>query len=398
MLGFDQEPQRSCGLGLLGAGLVLGSYWLLWGSVDGFVNAIDHGEQLFGDFQRFYYPMGEVLFAEKWPVRGYYYTSFFALGLSLVVLLPLAAATVLWGFLQGGWVAAFYYISGRYLLGLSARGMLVYLLLLLASFPLLHNFKWGQVSVLVTLGIVAAFALHQQGRSALGGIALALVTCIKYYPGAFVVYFLIRRDGRFLAAFGIGLLGFYCLLPAALLGLGDWWYFERASAQSLPEAARLLRDFNTQYFVHVLNRWGQPLGYRLGEIDARCVAACRGAGLLRQLRCGVVVAQARNRASGGASRGVVISCLCRLWCRLRGPTTSSSLPFCQAALWMALGEARAHWLWRVPVVCSAVLASGYCFALFPSWRLYNGVGALWVADVALLCALYGLVLRRGLRQ
>ena len=68
----------------------------------------------------------------------------FALGLSLVALLPLAAATVLWGFLQVGWAAVFYYVSGRYLLGLSARGMLVYLLLLLASFPLLHNFKWGR--------------------------------------------------------------------------------------------------------------------------------------------------------------------------------------------------------------------------------------------------------------
>ena len=100
----------------------------------------------------------------------------------------------------------------------------------------------GQVSVLVTLGIVSALALHQQGRSALGGIALALVTCIKYYPGAFVIYFFVRRDGRFLAAYGAGLLGFYGLLPAALLGPVDWWYFERASAQSLPEAARLLRD------------------------------------------------------------------------------------------------------------------------------------------------------------
>ena len=70
LLGFDQEPHRSFGLGLLGAGLMFGSYWLLWGSVDGFVNAIDHGEQPFGDFRRFYYPMGEVLFAEKWPVRG----------------------------------------------------------------------------------------------------------------------------------------------------------------------------------------------------------------------------------------------------------------------------------------------------------------------------------------
>ena len=317
---------------------MLGSYWLLWGSIDGFVNAIDHGEQLFGDFRRFYYPMGEVLFAEKWPIRGYYYTSFFALGLSLVALLPLAAATVLWGFLQVGWAAVFYYVSGRYLLGLSARGMLVYWLLLLASFPLLHNFKWGQVSVLVTLGVVAAFALHQRGRSALGGIALALVTCIKYYPGAFVVYFLIRRDGRFLAAFGIGLLGFYCLLPAALLGPADWWYFERASAQSLPEAARLLRDFNTQYFVHVLNRWGQPLGYRLGEST---LDVLRLAGVLVFCANSVAVwwLHKREIAHRAALSAAALFLALPFVVQTSWPHYFVFLPFCQAALWVALGEA-----------------------------------------------------------
>ena len=397
MFSFTKEPQRSCGLGLLGAGLMLGSYWLLWGSVAGFVNAIDHGALLFGDFRRFYYPMGEVLFAEKWPVRGYYYTSFFALSLCLIALLKLAAATVLWGVLQVGWAAALYWISGRYLLKLSAQGLLVYFLLLLASFPLLHNFRWGQVSVLVTLGIVSAFALHQQGRSALAGIALALVTCIKYYPGAFVVYFLMRRDRCFLAAYGAGLLGFYGLLPAALLGPVDWWYFERASAQSLPEAARLLRDLNTQYFVHVLSRWGQPLGYRLSEST---LDVLRVVGVLVFCANSVAVwwLNKRNIAHRVALSAVALFIALPFVVPTSWPHYFVFLPFCQTALWVMLGEARAHWLWRVPVAFSAVLASGYCFALFPSWRLYNGIGALWVADAALLCSLYGLALRRRLRS
>ena len=82
-----------------------------------------------------------------------------------------------------------------------------------------------------------------------------------------------------------------------------------------------------------------------------------------------------------------------------GPHYFVFLPFCQATLWVVLGDARAHCLWRVLIVCSAMLTSGYCFALFSSWRSYRReVGALWVADAALLCSLYGLALRRGLRS
>ena len=214
--------------------------------------------------------------------------------------------------------------------------------------------------MLVTLGIVAAFALHQRGRSALGGIALALVTCIKYYPGAFVVYFLICRDRRFLAAFGVGLLGFYCLLPAALLGVGDWWYFERASAQSLPEAARLLRDFNTQYFVHVLNRWGQPLGYRLGEST---LDVLRLVGVLVFCANSVVVWWLHKRKIAhreGAIRVVVISRLAVCWCRLRGPITSSSCPFAKRALWRGV--------WRGPSAL-AVASTGCVLGGAGEWVL-----------------------------
>lgn len=392
---IDREMQRNFGIGLLFVGLVLCSYGLIWGSVDGFVRAIDHDEHLFSDFRRFYYPMGEVLFAERWPVGGYYYTSFFALGLSAVALLPVSAAVYFWGVVQVGWVAVFYYVSGRWLLGISGRDMLFYLILLLTSFPLLHNFKWGQVSVLVTLGIVLAFVCHQQGRSVLGGVALALVTCIKYYPVVLVVYFLIRRDWRLLIAFGAGLVGFYCLLPAVLLGPSDWWYFERASIDSLPGTTLLLDDFNTQYFPHVINRLGFPLGYRLSEST---VGILRFVGILVFLANSGIVwwLHQRDVTHKMALSATALMLSLPFIIQTSWPHYFVYLPFCQATLWLGISATKTSiWtlnLLRAPLLFSVVIANAYFFALLPSWRLYNGMGFLWLGDVALLCALYGLVI------
>ncbi|MEE3257802.1 MAG: glycosyltransferase family 87 protein [Candidatus Latescibacterota bacterium] len=386
--------QRNFGMGLLLVGLVLYSYGLIWGSVDGFVRAIDHDEYLFSDFRRFYYPMGEGLFEERWPVGGYYYTSFFALGLSVVAFLPIGAAVYFWGVMQVGWVAVFYYVSGRWLLGISGRGMVFYLLLLLTSFPLLHNFKWGQVSVLVTLGIALAFVYHQQGRSVLGGVVLALVTGVKYYPGLFVVYFLIRRDWRLLIAFGAGLVGFYYLLPAALLGPSDWWYFERAAVDSLPGATLLLDDFNTQYFPHVINRLGFPLGYRLSEST---VGILRFVGILVFLANSGIAwwLQQREVAHKVALSATVLLLSLPFIIQTSWPHYFVYLPFCQVALWLEISAAKTSiWtlrLLRMPLLFSVVITNAYFFALLPSWRLYNGMGLLWLGDVALLCALYGLV-------
>ena len=360
--------------------------------MEGFVRAIDHDEQLFSDFQDFYYPMGEVFFADQWPVGGYYYTSFFALGLSVVALLPISEAVYFWGVMQVGWVAAVYYVSGR-LLGVAGRGLLCYLLLLLTSFPLLHNFKWGQVSVLVTLGIIAIFVAHQQDRSILGGVVLALITCIKYYPVVFVIYFLIRRDWHLLIAFAVGAVVFYCALPVVLLGPSAWWNFERASIDSLPGTALLLDNINTQYFAHVVNRWGFPLGYNL---SASAVGVLRLVGLLILGVNSALLWWLHHREvklQTALSATALLLCL-PFVVQTSWPHYFVYLPFCQAALWLGVGGVASNWLrrlLRVSLLFSILLANAYFFALLPSWRIYNGMGLLWLADASLLCTLYGLL-------
>ena len=361
--------RRQAILGVLSAELVLVSYWLIWRSVDGFVRAIDHDEQLFSDFRRFYYPMGKVLLEEMWPVGGYYYPSFFALWLSVVALLPLGAAVDLWGILQVGLVGVFFAVS-------------------------------GQVSVLMVLGAVLAFALPRRGRSAWGGVVLALVTCIKYYPGVFAVDFLLRRDWRAVAGFAAGLLGFYVLVPLVFLGPSGWWYFERASLQSLPGAALLLDDFNTQYFPHVIKRLGVPLGY---EVSALLL------GVLRYVGVAVFVGNCflvrwlyrRDVAHKVALAATALLLALPFIVQTSWPHYFVYLPFCQAALWLEVrGVDTGAWKCRLIqglIVFSTLVASAYFFALFPSWRIYNGMGLLWLSDAVLLAAFYGwaLIQRRS---
>ena len=390
---LNRAAQRHLGLGVLGSGLVLLSYGLIWGSVDGFVQALDHDDRLFSDFLRFYYPMGEVLFAEEWPVAGYYYTSFFALGLSVVALLPSSLALYLWGVLQLVWVVALFYVSGRWLLKLSGRGLLLFSLMTMTSLPLLHNFKWGQVSVLMTLGILLAFALHRQGRGEYGGVVLALATCVKYYPGVFIVYFLIRRDWRLVFAFGLGLMAFYCLLPMICLGPSGWWYFEWGAIQSLPVPALLLNDFNTQYFPHVVNRLGFPLGYRL---SAGTVDLMKWLGVLVFIANSILIwwMQQRDLAYKTALSAAALLLSLPFIVQTSWPHYFVYLPFCQSALWLALAAARIRtWIRRLlyaPIVFSAVLSSTYFFALLPNWRFYNGMGFLWLSDSVLLGVWFGL--------
>jgi len=390
---LNREAQRHLGLGLLGVGLVLLSYGLIWGSVDGFVEALDHDDRLFSDFRRFYYPMGEVLFSEEWPVAGYYYTSFFALGLSVVALLPSSPAVYVWGALQLVWVVSLFCVAGRWLLGLTGRGLVIFSLVITTSLPLLHNFKWGQVSVLMTLGILSAFALHRQGRSEYGGVVLALATCVKYYPGVFVVYFLIRRDWRLVFAFGLGSLAFYCLLPMIFIGPSGWWYFEWGAIQSLPASALLLNDFNTQYFPHVINRLGFPLGYRLSAVT---VDLLRWLGLLVFITNSILIwwIQQRDLAYKTALSAAALLLSLPFIVQTSWPHYFVYLPFCQSALWLALAAAKIRiWVRRLlyaPIVFSAVLSSAYFFALLPNWRFYNGMGLLWLSDLALLGSWFGL--------
>lgn len=83
--------------------------------------------------------------------------------------------------------------------------------------PLLSAVVRGQPSVPGLSLAVLGLALHAQGKPARAGLCLAAASVVKLFPAAWIALLLFQGRGR-TAAFGIGFLILFLLLPAVRLG------------------------------------------------------------------------------------------------------------------------------------------------------------------------------------
>ena len=171
-------------------------YRILWGSVDGFVQSIDFCDKLFCDFVVYYYEMGRTILTTKVPTPGFYYSPLFAISLAFFSAWDMETAVVLWGVVIVATTAGLGILSYRTAPPESRVTIAGFMLLFLTSFPILHNFKWGQVSVLLVLLVVASLVAYERKHVVPSALLLALAVSIKYFPIIFVVYFIIHRDWK----------------------------------------------------------------------------------------------------------------------------------------------------------------------------------------------------------
>jgi len=368
---------------LLVLAAVFAYYRWLWGSLAAFGTSVDHYD-LFCDFVRHYHPMGHRILAFPYPIEGFYYSAFFALALWPIGLLKLPAATWAWGILQVLLAAALGILSiGPWSRRGSWRTALA-VLLFVTSMPVLHNYKWGQVSVLVTLGVLASLWAYASGRDAAAGALLAACASVNYYAAWFVVFYVLRRRWKAVGAFAAT--GVVCLavVPAIVLGPATVWQFHREAFENVRAIASLVaQDWNSQFFPHVLLRW-------LGTVDAPgTVRALAMAGWLVGAAAAAVVWLLRRQESRDAS---ALS-MAALFLALPFLVTTSwphylvYLPFCQLAVISGLltrpsGPLKAGLLAASAV--SIAFASVFAFNAVHEWSVYARSGALFVADVLLM--------------
>jgi len=198
---------------------VLIYYYFRWGSLGNFVSAIDHCDLLFCDFSRVFYKMGGAIFSQQIPSRGFYYSPFAAIIFSLWGFQPPNIALITWG------IAQLITSVGLFLYWLPAMQRskfsfrLFYLFLSLTAFPLLHNFKWGQVSAIITLAIFLTMELYQAQKWIWAAFWLAFSVAFKFYPAIFVLYFVFKRDLKFLIAFAFFLFLLGIVIPTVVTGI-----------------------------------------------------------------------------------------------------------------------------------------------------------------------------------
>jgi len=83
----------------------------------------------------------------------------------------------------------------------SRAHVLLYVMLVLCSMAVVHNFRWGQFSSIVVVCVLAALVLYERGHRTSVGALIALGAAVKIWPGLLLIYFLIKRDWRVIGGF-----------------------------------------------------------------------------------------------------------------------------------------------------------------------------------------------------
>jgi len=359
-------------------------YFITWGSLQNFNQKFDTCESLFCDFIIHYYPTAQSVFESKEPVYGYLYSPFFAILTSPLANLPIESATQIWGIIQII-LTLLLFIAPLSTLQLdSLKRQLIYTGIFFTSLPVLHNFKWGQVSALMPLTIIAAWIAHQKGKPIWAGILLGFSTSIKYYPGIFILYFLLKKDKHTVFSFILTCFVLLFLLPIFILGFDGWFNFMNVAIQKLSILSDTISNPNTQYFPYVL--------IRLLDIDTSRLFVIKA---LRYFSLGIALFNIvllwlvnKNKLD---SNGLISISL--LFCTLPFLIETSwhhyfiFLPFLQISFLLFEGKI---WL-KILSILSIILSSIFIFNFFPNWESYTKWGFSLFSSLAILISLYLLI-------
>jgi len=365
---------------LLFYGLAYEDFEALFGSLD------FNGPSVFEDFTGPYMQTGAEVLTTGQPAPGFYYPPFFAI---LLAALPADSGGVsvwIWFAVQIFAAAAVIVLPFLVLRRPSFQATGLYLVAALSSFPLLHNFHWGQVSTILVALILAALLAYQRGMRHTAALLFALAISIKVYPLLFLPIFVVVRDLRFVLQ--VVLWSLFCsfAVPFAALGVPETFEFFADAYYGIERAQENLwvNSPGKQFLPVVVLRW-------LGSPEATNAAALALNGLGWAIYSGAlfVIHKRRETGPGAVTWGFVLVFLC-LPALL--PTSWAHyfvyLPFCQLFLLVELFDGRrmGNIMWGLGVLlilASMFVASMFLFRLIADHEAYALHGWLLAADVVL---------------
>jgi hypothetical protein len=379
-----------------------------WTTLQDFVTAIDHGEVLFADFVNHYYPTVAGGLRHGAPAGGFFYPAGFAALLAPLALLGPSAARLVWGAVQ---LASVVYVATSLVQLAAPRRPWLALLgtaLTVTSIPVLHNLKWGQVSLPILAAASAAFVLHGRGERGRPAAFLGIAAAIKGYPLVFLAWFVARRDTSFLARAGVACVATLVVLPALVMGPMHALAFQRISTGAVMGAADgVLRDFNSQYAPAVLGRyWG---GWDATAADVRAMGELGAMAALVSV-AGLVMVVACSKAPRIAERRnllgfVLIACTVPFWLRTSWSHYFVHLPLAQVLLAAMLGDrdprrARGREVLVLLVLLAPSVFLSNVLGLFASrgWWYYANAGSLFFANALVLLAYAGVIIDAHVRH
>ncbi len=382
---------------------------LKWHTTRELVVAIDHGDLLFADFVHHYYPTVTDGLRQGAPAGGFFYPAGFAALLAPLALVGPTTAKLVWGALQLACIA--YAATTLVRAAVPERPLLALVgtALTVTSIPVLHNLKWGQVSLPILAAVGAACVQYTRGRRNVPAVLLAIAAGIKGYPLAFLGTYVARRDTSFVGRTLAACLFTLVVWPAIVMGPAHALFFQRVSTNAVMGAADgVLKDFNSQYAPAVLGRYSG--GWDAMAVDVRAMGELGCIAALVAI-AGLVWVVARSKAPRLAERSdllsfVLIACSVPFWLRTSWSHYFVHLPLAQVLLAGMLAErprgerGRARDLLVLFVLVAPSVFLSNVLGLFASegWWYFANAGSLFFANALVLLACAYVVVDAAVRR
>jgi hypothetical protein len=249
-----------------------------WPSYEAFSRAVDASCMVpYCDFTLFYYKQARVIRQDANPVKKYFYSPTFALLLTPLAVLSKEQAQNAWAWFQAASLLLLIVASGLCLRGFSPALQPLLLALTLTSYPVLHNWKWGQANTTFVALVVLSFALLQRQLLAAAALALALVAACRYYPAVYALSFITRGRYRALIWFALACVLLLIAWPALAMGAEQALHFYRESRNAMAQANStwVVTISSSQYLPSTVARLARA--WHLGNVGTRGLwASCAG--------------------------------------------------------------------------------------------------------------------------
>ena len=234
--------------------------WIYFRSYDAFMLALDRASALgpchdangvrpLCDFANHYYPQGLALAKAPVVVHGFYYSAFFAVCMRALATFGYPIAQWLWGATLVAATLVLLFAPLSRVFRTSLRGCLIYGVIFACALPIWHDLAFGQLSAITTALILHSLLAYAQRRPVLSALLIGLATSIKFYPGLFLVYFVIRRDWRAVGMALVVVVVCMGIVPFLLLGDAGFLVFHRSLGVALDQFANFIATSPFSNFI-----------------------------------------------------------------------------------------------------------------------------------------------------
>ncbi|MDD3001336.1 MAG: glycosyltransferase family 87 protein [Candidatus Riflebacteria bacterium] len=184
------------------------------------VASTDKSAVLYEDFIGYYYPASIGIFTDNPILEGFFYTPTCALLISCLTTSDIQESLQYWHAFQLLTLFLLIFVPAIYLAKKTQKmsAYYLYIAMIMLSFPVYHNLNWGQISIFITFCAFYSVFLFEKKHEWLSALFLTVAILCKYYAAIVLIYYLAKKQYRYLTKVLVILIVLGLILPIYILG------------------------------------------------------------------------------------------------------------------------------------------------------------------------------------